>query len=300
MRLLPASGIRFVPAAVIVALVLLSGCTDIRKMLIERKRERFWEQYRRLDECQQVNEVQRYLSNGRGRDPILDISWPTNDMMLSMLMSLSQRTGISRNIMISCWSGFYYGPDRIWLELIEPWQGALGCNGPPADRAGLLRWCDPLLADAYDSLARFSSVRLGGIPRFRDTPLGLDDAYTIITSVPGIPRPDYWSFCAGESRNCMGLLPDDTTSSHQASFHKLDDSLIVMRLILVPDAGSTNGHPAAAPDSLGFLLRLQPDGTRRFIVVPYPPLPLPEENQPDGEILLPAGASSGDQTRPRK
>lgn len=148
MKFTPDLDIRLGSTAILVALVLLGGCTDIRELLIQRKQDAFWDQYKQLDECQQVEVVQGYLSNGRGRDPILDIRWPTNSMMLSMLLPLGDRTGISRNIMISCWDGFSYGNDTLWLELIEPWQAVLGCHAPPADKLALLRWCDPLIAEA--------------------------------------------------------------------------------------------------------------------------------------------------------
>jgi hypothetical protein len=257
---------------------LLFGCEMIRSAMYEKQDDGILERYDRLSNCDQIDYVERYLSHGRVYSPILEGTLPSNGIMLSMLMDLSEKTGITLDIAISCWTGFYYGSDESWLALCDLWRSVLGCGGKKVDRMVLLRDLDPYLAQAFDSV--ISSLLIDSNARFALSGLWEPQAeliarnmiknhcdnhpsgQSIWCSLKLDPIQRFSPFLGDGRRNYWGLLPSSSNPTHMIYMTDIDSSTYVAKVVSVyPTILSFNLTTLTTGAGVEFIIKRFPDGT---------------------------------------
>lgn len=245
------------PGLAILLLVLtigisLGGCSSIRTMIIDQKSAALMHEFNALDDCDRVSMVQGYLQKGQHRIEWLDAYLPTNGTMLDMVGDICEKTGICRDVMISCWSGSFGNGsswpanNEMWLSLVEPWRASLGCDGGTHDNSDILRMCDPELASVLGAVERtvMGVDSTSAHPRihveaFNDWSWGsfVDEVESHMQDA-GVVRPENdWRSAPGDLKvTCDGVLPQDADPEVYIYFGKIGRSRFITKVMTRSDA----------------------------------------------------------------
>jgi hypothetical protein len=196
----------------------LSGCGELRRQIVDARSETLLEEFRELDDCDRITFLETQLTSRR-YDSYLETMWPTNGTILEMIDHVRGCTGIACDVFVSCWSGFSYGSDDMWLQLVEPWRLAVGCDGRQPDLRLALRACDRELSDVVDAFAAHPLTATAAsrsklhVDEFDLLSWGffLDSAKADVQRGGGEWITDQWIWGAGNGRvSCWGVLPQPT------------------------------------------------------------------------------------------